>query len=85
MKAFFSEEPFAISTKAMELVSGGDLLSSLTGEPQVYEDRCCGQNGKSWPLVLTSEDVDQDVWLEMTFFRDTSTNAGGSNKINVTF
>eukprot|EP00434_Breviolum_minutum_P002309 symbB.v1.2.002038.t3/scaffold105.1/size328853/4 len=25
---------------AMELVSGGDLLSSLTGEPQVYEDRC---------------------------------------------
>jgi len=23
----------------MELVSGGDLLSSLTGEPQVYEER----------------------------------------------
>ena len=24
--------------EAMELVTGGDLLSSLTGEPQLYED-----------------------------------------------
>eukprot|EP00435_Cladocopium_sp_Y103_P014264 s142_g3.t1 len=28
---------------AMELVSGGDLLSSLTGEPQVYEERDIGE------------------------------------------
>ena len=27
-----------LNREAMELVTGGDLLSSLTGEPQHYED-----------------------------------------------
>ncbi|CAL1158001.1 unnamed protein product [Cladocopium goreaui] len=42
---------------AMELVSGGDLLSSLTGEPQVYEERGAGPSTEGF-FSLSAKNID---------------------------